>query len=132
MPCALLPRRWQNARPNAVYNMYPANEAVREVCMKVRSMPEYKDRIKFSDIDRDIAEVKYLPDANSPAVEAVPTKVPLDGMVMEPDNVHLTTLGYQVMVGNVLNSLDLIENTAFGFKPVKQKPRKFRKVKSYM
>ena len=29
LPCALLPRRWQEKRPDAVYDMYLCNQAVR-------------------------------------------------------------------------------------------------------
>ena len=129
LPCALLPRRRQEKRPDAVYNMYPCNQAVREVCMKVRSMPEFNNRIRFSDIDRDVAEVKDLPDQFSPDV-VVPTKVPLVGMVKESDNVHLTAQGYRKMVSSLLNSVNLIPKAEFGFHAMKRKPKKSKTQKA--
>ena len=129
MPCALLPRRWQEKRPTAAYNMYPCNQAIRQVVMKVRSIPEFKNRIRFSDIDRDVSEVKDLPDQFSPDIE-VPTKVPLVGMVKESDNVHLTALGYRKMVSSLLNSVNLIPKAEFGFGSIKRKPKKSKSKKS--
>ena len=129
LPCALLPRRWQRKRPLAVYNMYPCNQAVREVCMKIRSMPEFKFRIRFSDIDRDVSEVIDLPDQFDHEV-VVPTKVPLVGMVKESDQVHLTAQGYQKMVSSLLKSVNLIPKAEFGFHAMHRKPKKFRNKKA--
>ena len=125
LPCALLPRRLQKRRPDRVYNMYPCNQAIREVCKKVRSMSEFRNRIRFSDIDRDVSEVKYLPDQFSPSI-VVPTKIPLVGMVKERDNVHLTAEGYCKMVSSLLNSVNLIPKTEFGFHAGDRKPKKFQ------
>ena len=129
MPCALLPRRWQEKRPTAAYNMYPCNQAIRQVVMKVRSIPEFKNRIRFSDIDRDVSEVRDLPDQFLPDIE-VPTKVPLVGMVKESDNVHLTALGYRKMVSSLLNSVNLIPKAEFGFGSIKRKPKRSKTKKS--
>ena len=97
--------------------------------MKVRSIPEFKHRIRFSDIDREVAEVRDLPDQFLPD-QQVPTKVPLVGMVKERDNVHLTALGYQKMVGSLLNSVNLIPKAEFGFGSIKRKPKKSKPKKS--
>ena len=97
--------------------------------MKIRSMPEFKFRIRFSDIDRDVAEVQDFPDQFSPDV-VVPTKVPLVGMVKESDNVHLTAQGYRKMVSSLLNSVNLIPKAEFGFHVMKCKPKKSKSKKA--
>ena len=50
----------------------------------------------------------------------------LVGMVKERDNVHLTAQGYSKMVGSLLNSVNLIPKTEFGFHAGDRKPKKFQ------
>ena len=117
MPCSLLPRNFQPNRPNANPNMYPGNSAIRSVCKELRKNPLFVDKIRFSNIGHDIAEVVPVAD---------PT-LPLPGMglrpcpgVLKPDNVHLKPDGNSTMVRNLLTQVNLFPNSCFG---IKKKPK---------
>ena len=124
MPSSLLPRRKQEARPEAESNMFYANEVVREVCLEIRSMTQHSKRIKFTDINHDLAEVEFLPDEDNCDRHLIPTLIPLDGMVSESDNVHLTEEGYKVMVSNILKTVNFIPGEDLGLPQVKQNSAK--------
>ena len=129
--CALLPRgkqdgRWKDNNPN----MFCPNEAVKHVTKELAKDTRFATRIKFADINKDVGELaprfddKPFFDPNNFAF-AVPTIVPIKGMVQESDNVHLTKEGYQIMVRNLLKAINLIPSKDFGFK----KPRQNKKLK---
>ena len=129
--CALLPRgkqsgKWEDNNPN----MFCPNEAVKFVTKELAKDTRFAARIKFADINKDVGELeprfndKPFFDPNNFAV-AVPTIVPIKGMVQERDNVHLTRKGYQTMVKNLLRAINLIPGQDFGFK----KPRQNKKLK---
>ena len=129
--CALLPRgkqsgKWEGNNPN----MFCPNEAVKFVTEELAKDTRFAGRIKFADINKDVGELeprfndKPFFDPNNFAV-AVPTIVPIKGMVQERDNVHLTRKGYQTMVRNLLRAINLIPSQDFGFK----KPRQNKKLK---
>ena len=122
MPSSLLPRRKQEARPEAEANMFYANEVVREVCLEIRSMTHHSKRIKFTDINHDLAEVEFLPDEDNCDRQLIPTLVPLDVMVSDRDNVHLTKEGYKVMVSNILKTVNFIPGEDLGLPKVEQNP----------
>jgi hypothetical protein len=120
MPCGLLPRLFQKNRPRANPNMYYSNCAVKEVCQELRSGPLYRERIKFTDINHDIAEVVPAHVVPNPDVVPVPTTVPFKGMLL-PDNVHLTHEGNQKMIENMLRAINLIPGSIFGIPPPPRK-----------
>ena len=124
MPCALLPRREQERRPEAEANMFYANEVVRDVCLEIRSMTQFSQSIKFTDINHGLAEVEFLPDEDNFDRHLIPTLIPLDDMVSESDNVHLTEEGYKVMVSNILKTVNFIPGEDLGLPPVKQNSAK--------
>ena len=80
-------------------------------------MAQFSQSIKFTDINHDLAEVEFLPDEDNFDRHLIPTLVPLDGMVSESDNVHLTEEGYKVMVSNILKTVNFaqsyLENATF-------------------
>jgi hypothetical protein len=120
MPCGLLPRLFQRNRPGANPNMYYSNSAVKEVCKELRSGPLYRDRIKFTDINHDIAEVIPAHVVLNSDIVPIPTTVPLSGMLL-PDNVHLTHEGNDKMIENMLRAINLIPGSIFGIPPPPRK-----------
>ena len=113
---SFVPEEQTRANPN----MYYSNSAVKEVCKELRSGPLYRDRIKFTDINHDIAEVIPGHVVLNSDIVPIPTTVPLSGMLL-PDNVHLTHEGNDKMIENMLRAINLIPGSIFGIAPPPRK-----------
>ena len=116
MPTALLPRGYQRFRPLANANMFLASEMVRNVCAELRENSDFSERIRFIDINKNIARM------SSDLVSS-----PEPG-VLARGNVHLSALGNKIAVKNLLLAVNMVPSQCLGVEiPARNLPRQKKK-----